>query len=482
MHTLDQYRGTIVACRYNLPASLTRLESLETLKGVFYNAIAQVVLAQPHLQTGIIGENSKNPEFVRLDRLDFRNHVKWITLESSSNLEQQYLKLMQSQLDARYSHLSSQPGWRVIILHDIAAQNLEVLYVWNHPHHDGMSGKIFHHQLLQILNENSSQNKESVLETQQGSDNWVLNLPDSSQLLPPPPEVLIWWPMTPVFLVKALWKELKPLSIFGPSNTHATWAPVQVTPFATRFHTFTVDNDVLTKVVSACHQHQTTLTGLLHGLVLVSLTSALEGMKGFASRTPYDLRHFLPSNAPKYPHLKPKESMCNYVSVLDHEFDAELVASIRDKMPSGALEASLPADVVDIVWSVSSRVRKEIQARLDSANKNDMIGIMRFVSDWRPQQESEAHKPRYLSWLVTNLGVLDGAIEVAREQEQSWSIRRAELVLSAEVPSAALSVSIMTVKDSQMCVTCSWQDCVVDASLGERLLSDLERWLKQIVS
>ncbi|KAF2463773.1 uncharacterized protein BDR25DRAFT_307565 [Lindgomyces ingoldianus] len=482
MHTLDQYRGTVVACRYCPPLSLASPETLTTLKVRFYDAIARVVLSQPHLQVGIAGENSKDPAFVRLDRLDLRNHVDWTSLDTSSHLEPLYIESMQTQLDSRYDNLSTQPGWRVIILHKVGVESMLVLYVWNHPHHDGMSGKIFHQKLLRNLNETFIQNKEPIIKVPEGSDSWILDLPDPSDKLPPNPEILSSWPMTPAFLLKALWKELKPSWIFPPSNTHATWAPIQASPFTTRFRNFTLDNDTVIKVVGACRLHHTTLTGLAQALVLVSLSSALEDMNGFASRTPYDLRHILPSNTPQYPWLQPKEAMCNYVSVVDHEFDAELVATIRSKMPAKAMDASLSADVMGIIWSVSARVRREIQERLDSGVRNDMIGIMKFVSDWRAQQQSEARKTRYLSWLVTNLGVLDGGIGATQGQDQGWLLRRAELVLSTEVPSAALSVSIMTVKGDEMCITCSWQDCVVDSGLGERLMSDLERWLNAIGS
>ncbi|KAF2789459.1 hypothetical protein K505DRAFT_352582 [Melanomma pulvis-pyrius CBS 109.77] len=436
MHTLDQYRGTVVACRYCPPPSLARPETLVALKARFYDAIARVVLDQTHLQVGITGVNSKDPAFVRLDRLDLRNHVDWTSFEDSNHLEPLYLQSMQTQLDSGYDHLSTRPGWRVIVLHKVGAESMEVLYVWNHPHHDGMSGKIFH------------QNTKSK---RNGSDSWTLDLPDPSDKLPPNPEILSPWPMTPAFLLKSLWKELKPSWIFPLHSTHATWAPIQGSPFTTRFRNFMVDNDTVTKVVGACRVHRTTLTGLVQVLVLVSLTSALEDMNGFTSKTPYDLRHILPSNTPQYPCLQPKELM---------------FATIRSKMLARAIDASLSADIMEIIWSVSARVRREIQARLDSGVRNDLIGIMKLVSDWRSQQQSEAHKMRYLSWLVNNLG-------------EGWLLRRAELVLSAEVPSAALSVSIMTVKGGEMCITCSWQDCTVDLGLGERLMGDLKRWLNE---
>lgn len=482
MHSLDQYRGTVVACRYCLPLSLVRPDALETLKTRFYDGLARVVLAQPHLYVGITGENSRTPAFVRLDRLDLRNHVNWRSLEDLEQFEPLYLESMQSQLDSRYDHLETQPGWRVIVLHKIGAEFLEVLYVWNHSHHDGMSGKIFHQHLLRNLNESFLQDEKPILKVSDGPGGWILNLPDPTDRLPPNPELLSSWPMTPSFFVKALWKEVKPLSIFGPSNTHAVWAPIKTSPFTTRFRSFTLDNGTVTKVVDACRSHHTTLTGLVQGLVLVSMISALKDMKGFASRTPYDLRHILPSKTSKYPCLEPKESMCNYVSVVDHEFNAELVASLRSKMLDQANDASLSADVMDFVWFVSARVRREIQARLDSGLRNDLIGIMKLCWDWRSQQQSEARKTRYLSWLVTNLGVLDSGLGDNKVQEEGWSLRRAELVLSTEVPSAALSVSIITVKDEQMCVTCSWQDCVVDQSLGAQLMHELERWLNEIGS
>jgi hypothetical protein len=77
--------------------------------------------------------------------------------------------------------------------------------------------------------------------------------------------------------------------------------------------------------------------------------------------------------------------------------------------------------------------------------------------------------------------VIDGESSDGGEEEGGkWSLRRAELALSAETPSAALSVSVMTVKGREMCVTCSWQDCVVEREVGEGLTRDLERWVNEI--
>jgi hypothetical protein len=482
MHTLDQYRGTIVACRYFPQPMLARPESLATLQARFCGALTQVVLAQPHLQIGIIKENTKNPAFVRLNRLYLRDHVEWITVDDSSHLQQRYLETLQAQIDARFENLSTRPGWKVVVLHELGAESIEVLYVWNHTHHDGSSGRIFHLSLLRHLNENTGQDKEPIADLSKDSERWILDLPDPSDKLPPNPEILSSWPVSLGFVLSELWKGLKPEWIFPPGKTHALWAPIKASPYKTAVRNFTVDSHLVEKLVVACRLHQTTVTGLVQALCLASLSTAIHDATGFASRTPFDLRHFLPSNTKQYPWLQPKESMCNYVSVVEHEFGPELVNSIRSHMPATSSKSNMPAEVMDVVWSVSARVRREIKARLDSGTRNDLIGIMKLCPDWNSQQENEMRRARYLSWLVTNLGVVDGESRTTTGEEGAWSLRRAELILSAEAPSAALSVSIVTVKDREMCVTCSWQDGVVDTELGERLTGDLERWLKNIGS
>ncbi|KAK8096988.1 hypothetical protein PG999_012932 [Apiospora kogelbergensis] len=507
VQTLDQYRGTVVR---------------------FYEAVVRVVLAQPHMQTGVVGETSKKPKLVRLDKLKLRNHVDWVVLDGSDDPNARYLEELQTNLDTTFSDLATQPGWRVVVLHQAGSDRLDVIYLWSHTHHDGMSGKMFHQQLLRNLNTKVDSGTRLATLTQEDPDQWIIDLPDSSNKLPPPPEHICAFPTTVPFLAKNLFKELKPPAIFPPGDTYALWAPIKTSPFKTWFHTFTLGHETVAKVVDACRQHQTTVTGLLHVLVLLSLTSGLKDAKGFASRTPYNLRPILPSHPRKYPWLEPKETMCNYVSVTDHVFNAGLVASIRAKLAvpaqtkgevseeeaaagtGGENNRPLSADLLDIVWSTSARVRREIKDRLTSGVKNDLIGIMKFAPEWKALMKNEARKPRFLSWLVTNVGVLDGR-EGAREVEviadaektqtaetqergeegedgrgkedgQGWSICRGELLLSADVASAAIQISVMTAQDEQMAVTCSWQDCVVDPGLGRCLVDDLERWLNEIGS
>jgi hypothetical protein len=141
MHTLDQHRGTIVACQYFVPPELAQLSSPAALQMRFHHALERVVIAQPHLQVGIVGETSATPSFVRLPGLDLDTQVEWYTLHTNSCLQELYTVRLQAQLDAKLENIPTRPGWRVIVLHKADAESLEVLYIWNHVHHDGSSGK-----------------------------------------------------------------------------------------------------------------------------------------------------------------------------------------------------------------------------------------------------------------------------------------------------------------------------------------------------
>lgn len=382
-----------------------------------------------------------------------------------------------SQLDATYPELEKRPGWKIFVLHQLETDILEILFTWSHPHADGMSGKIFMECLFQNLN--TKQNDD----LHQDMDN-VLRLPESTPRLPPPIEDLTKLPVEPRFALKSLWEEYRP-QIFSRSLSQANWAPIHMSPYKTQFRLFTVDNTTLAKVLAACREQNTTLTGLLHGLILVSLATHLQenSAPAFESTTPINLRRFL-SSTTRYPWIQPKRTMGNYVTITDHVFGTELVKRIRSKILPKTTDIGLPANLMDEIWSTAFNVRKDIQNKLEIGVKNDIVGLMRFVGDWLVQMSDMARKPRQHSWYVSNLGVLDGNPNMNEElssgKDEAWFIRRAQFAISAETTSAALVVSLMTVADGQLCVGGSWQDCIFDVNLGESVMGDLKNWLVQI--
>ncbi|KAI0898951.1 hypothetical protein F4806DRAFT_319838 [Annulohypoxylon nitens] len=104
---------------------------------------------------------------------------------------------------------------------------------------------------------------------------------------------------------------------------------------------------------------------------------------------------------------------------------------------------------------------------------------------------STAKKKRQSSWLVTNVGVLDGNTsrrlsttggDTKSDDDQRWSIDQAQFGLSAEIPAAAIEFAPISVVGRGMYVSANWPDCAVDMVSGKHIMADLERWLTQLAS
>lgn len=478
-YTLDQYRGTSVLCRYEIPTALVNVNAQDELANKLNTAIGRVIAQAPTLQVGISGKDTNKPFWIQLESVDLSEHVHWIQLDDSMPQDEQIQQNVARELDSRFFELNVRPGWRVLVMQQSASNILDVLFVWNHPHADGMSGKIFHELLLETLR---NPNHYRALQAQ-GTQ--VLKFPDSSKQFPPPIEEVAGLPVGPLFVLKEAWNDYKPSSIF-PRATQADWAPIQTIPFKTRFQVISIPEGVLSKVLAACKDRKTTLTALLNSMALISLASHIDvkDANSFASSTAIDQRRFVPSHPPAYDWLEPTRTIGNYVSIMTHEYDNTLLTNIRSKMGTDSNHGRLSDDLMRIMWSTSTRVRNEIMKRLEMGLHNDVLGLARFVPNWKKQFLRDVKKPRKLSWFFTNLGAFD---EKPTENTNNtagtaadWSIRRSQFTLSTEIPVAALLLGVSSVKNQELVITCTWQDTVVKESLVDGLTMDLKTWLGQI--
>ncbi|KAI0858432.1 alcohol acetyltransferase [Xylaria cubensis] len=480
--------STIVNSRYTIPPSLAAPEHHDRIVAWVENAIARVILEHPALRLDVVNADTKRPTWVAVDELDFTHHITWEDInDTAGNYEETLRTKIEKRLDEPYTNLTGRPQWRVLILFKkgVHHPSLDIVFDYSHAFSDGTSGKIFHETLLRTLNTTTTDGEQNHVLT-----NRVLKIPPSATPLPPPVEKLGKFSVTAKFAISTAWRELRPAGLIAsPPAAHAHWAPIQPTPYATQFRTFDIEAAVLRNILTACRAHKTTVTGLLHALILASMAARIKESDAiaFTGSTALDLRRFLGQTAPKG--LEPSRTMADYVSQTAHVFDADLVREIRAAAATVSGKDAPPSQpLVDLVWRCATLVRSEIQKRLDSGLKNDLVGLMRLVSDWRAQFRTEASKPRPYSFVVTNLGVLDGgsldtttAADVAKDEEEKdrgWTIEHAVFAISAEVCGAAFQVSPISVKNGALCVSCGWQECVVDAELGEGIVADLARWLR----
>ncbi|KAH7128961.1 hypothetical protein EDB81DRAFT_906733 [Dactylonectria macrodidyma] len=470
LYSLDFYCGTIITCRYGIPLFL-RDSSHSKLVETFQLAITDVILQHPLLQVALSGGTSKKPAWVQLDHIDLSHHIEWINIETSENYDAALKETLVEQMDTKFSNPETCPSWRVVILSTASQDALDVMFVWHHSHTDGTGGKIFHQTLLQSLNKP----KMAAL----------------TENVPPIQDTVAPYSISPKFLLSAVWKELIPSRLSSVLYPHTAWGPIQTKPCRTQLRRLNIDNATLQNILSTCRVHKTTLTGLLHGIAFISLATQLpdKELAAMVAETALNIQPLMDNNPPAYPALKPSKTIGNYVGRLEHNFDKSRVSKVRSlgRQPSNdSFDSELRAAVEYEIWLASTVVREEIQAKMKACLQDDILGLMHRVSDWKAYiMKDSVKKPQASSWLVTNLSVIDGGylgeVETG-DASQTWSIGRGEFCLSANVTGSLFSISPMAVKGGDLCIDVSWQDGVVDSSVGDRLVSDLETWLRHFGS
>lgn len=247
MYLLDQYRGTSVSCRYSIPARLVGPKSQNELVRVVGGAISDVILKHGILQVGIADAGCKYPAWVQLEPLNLRQHITWCFNDSQANLDSILQGITADEVDATYYEIYRCQGWRITVIHPQQADFVEIIFTWNHPHCDGVSGKIFHANLLESLNAATR------------GDNAQNSIHDSSvKLTPrlrPPIEEIYKLPLTLPYVLKTLWEERDQTALTA-KPTQSKWAPIPSlsSSFKTQVRAFTLEADALEKVLLACHQ------------------------------------------------------------------------------------------------------------------------------------------------------------------------------------------------------------------------------------
>ncbi|KAM5344622.1 hypothetical protein ACJ41O_013157 [Fusarium nematophilum] len=477
LHLLDLYPSTIVTCHYEIPEYLTASEAQPKLEQFWERAVARNVLRHPMLQVGQINEDSAEPAWVRLDTLDLAHHIQWRVVGYSEDYADTREQILKEQLNTKFSDLEIRPGWRMVVLRRGNDNLLEAILSWNHPHFDGTGAKIFHQTMLETLNHHHNKTGLALLR------NHILETIVTRDNLPPPQEVAGAYSTTFGYVADKIWEDVKP-RLFGWASTPPTiWPPICPKPYETRFRTITIDDQVLQGVLSACRAHKTTLTGLLHAIALISLAPhAPEVVSDLTSCTPLNLRRFIPARSEAFPNLEPDKTISCCVTSIEHKFDKQLLSLIRNRVQSSesTIGAAKLAACADIIWEVSRKVREELRERLDLGLKNDMVGMMPFVDDWREHAKDAQKKQRPATWLVTNLGVLDGEGSADTGAPDKWSIQRADFLLSADVAGPAISICPVAVKGRDLTVNVGWQRGVVDAEVADELVRDIRSCLEYL--
>lgn len=494
MYLLDQYRGTTLSCRYMIPHRLAPAESRTQLEEAVKIAVVGVIMRHPMLQVGIIDVRSGTPSWTQLQKIVLTEYINWLYIEGHDDFEQTVQQTFRYQLDGHLSPDSlyiRDPDWKFTIIRQGDAPFMEVLLTWNHPQFDGAGAKVIHEDFLEMLNADSGAYKPTGLHGD------TLTLPQTRPVLPEPIESLVSLPVDPKVLGKAFWEDIRP-QFLNRDVSYAAWCPIRTRPYKTQCRTFHISNASLLAILALCRHNKTTITGLLNGLALVAFSAHLDATiaPAFQSSTIMDHRRNLPPAPADAPWVRSDRAVSNYVTQCLHTWDTKLVSRVRSKLSAEASDkGALSTNLQHELWAISAQNRLEIVCKLESGLRNDLIGLFKHVTNWHKTMTAMATKKRQFTWLVTNIGVMDGnmpsvnlktetpaASDVVSDDCQNWSISRAQFGLSAETPFAAIEFGAVSVAGGGMCVSAMWLDCAVEEKFGEKIVADMESWLPQLAS
>lgn len=435
-------------------------------------AVANLILRLPRLTVAITGDEASRPHFTSVPSLDLSYHLECVELPAeldSPARESHLVQVLEAQHNQLWPDVGTRPPWRVLAVYDPRPSQdedrlvLDIVLAIHHSLADGRSTAIFHAGLLNELNKSSA--RPLCLEAH------VLRMPSKppGHILPPQEE-LVKFTTSWRFLAGTLWNELAS-GWFRKPATGLPWtgAPVRPDPYRTNLRLVTIPPKAVSQLLANCRANGTTLTPLLHVLILTSLARRLpaETATSFQSCTPIDLRPFTHSGS----HVTDgAESFGVMVTSASHSFDSSRVSAVREQA-SG-----------EKVWSFAQTLRQELKERVDTIPQDDMVSMLSWITNWRDFWLNKVNKPRAQTWEVSNIGSIQGSPDdttasTNTETGSRWQILRSVMSQCAIVAGPALCASVSGVIGGPISIALSWQEGIIESELVEGVAGDLQLWM-----
>lgn len=310
---------------------------------------------------------------------------------------------------------------------------------------------VFHRSMLEVLN------APKTISGLNGHHLQVLK----SIVLAPAVEKAVEFKISWYYFLASIWKEFGPKWFSARSTpwTAGTPSPSNVENYRSRVKAFTISAHHVAGVLSLCRKEKATITGLLHGLVVVSLTSHIPSATSITCTTPYSLRHLTG--------LHPTNEMGNNTSALDIQYFQATLSNIRACKDS--------SQTMEQVWIIARDFRSSLRSEMSSLPTDNIVGMLPYVSDVHGMFTSRLNKPRSTTYEISNLGSLDISAVGG-----TWAIDRILFTQSGNLTGPAINFNVANVARGFLTVSATWLEGDVEDSLVEALLRDVEYSLKKV--
>lgn len=464
-HALGLYRGIANSCQYVIAKE--RLQGRQ-LQSVVEEALARLVLRLGGLRVGVIKEDTNHAAFVQVPSMNLQDFIQWKTVTASSQApyDAHILDAIKERLEQLWPDTANRPPWKLLVVQNASSASgevvLDMVFATHHVLADGKSTSVFHTQLLQELNGSSGPPPELK--------NHVLTF-SQPPVLAPSQEELIQFKIGWSFFLKTLWGELGPAWL-KPTPPAEPWRGKVITleQHSLKLRLVAIKPDVVSSLVSTCRAHGTSLTGILHALVLASLARRVppEVAPAFAGETPISL---LPlAKLPPGVDVDLSKVLTDLNTGTNTVWGAETVAGLRAQL--GKADDSLEEE---LIWPVAAAWRAQMKAKVASLPNDDICGLIAWVTDWQKRWQDRIGQQRDATWAVSNIGSVKG---VGTEGPGGWRIRRSFFTQPALIVGPAFGVNVTGVEGSEVTMVMNWQETVIDAEIVDGVVEDLSTWIE----
>ena len=423
------------------------------------------------LGCGIVGEGGDAPAFTRLQQIALGDVLEFRKIDAVTDTEydEKLMRMVGEQHSQLWPDLHLRPAWKLIIAQRSnrgvgeKEKAVDAVFAFHHAIGDGTSGMAFHQSLLKALNTVPSR-PPSTIRT-------IIQVPSHSAIISAV-EDLIRLEISWSFLLRQIWEKWRPWWSVPVSSKPWTAAVVTLPhpdDFRSRVRLISLPRALTRQILSECRTRKTTLTGLLHGIIVSQLSLLVPEARSFRATTPYSLRPVTGTSV---------EEIAVQLSALTTEYAPDTISALR----GGG------ADPRQHIWESARRFRREMTAELATLPKDNLLGLLPYVRDWHRMWLDQVGKARSSTFEVSNLGALRA--EPKREQnepnrepkdnETACTISRLIFSQSAMVAGAAFSFNVASVESGPLTVTVTWQEGVVAEELMGKILEGVWEELVEI--
>ena len=404
-------------------------EFIANIENVVFGAVTQLVNTHPAMGLSIIDEASRTPSWTRLRQIDLRQVVTFTTGVKAS----ESAAMIEAAHQRSFQNLDSLPLWRLIVLSPPKGDDsMTVGFFVHHAICDGRSGVAFQIDFLKALQ------SPTVLSNRFPT---VIEVP--KLLLLPPLEQIHQLPLSAYFIATQLIKSVLPRE---KDDLCWTGGLIRPEPDTTSLRTLFISFEVVDKLSKLCRIHGVTITALLTVTIAHVLARNFPAYERFTSTTAMSFRRFTGT---------PSDAMVLSVSSFRHRFSKT--------RRNGYIDCG-----GDLNWNTVKACNQEIKTATASP-KNSQVGLLKFLSDYAGWLRGHVGQKRDCSFEVSNVGATDGGIEGGKPRIKTLLFSQ-----SRNVTGSALVFSVASVKGSDMGISLTWQEGVVDRETAEKVLADLD--------